>query len=71
MAGILQIIQALAEKDSLEELNLADNAYMDKQLGIKYAKPTNEVQNSYSQTTPYLKHLLIHVFPRNLMVMCS
>ena len=32
----------LAEKDSLEELNLADNAYMDKQLDIQYGKPTNE-----------------------------
>ncbi|XP_039033886.1 protein TONSOKU-like [Hibiscus syriacus] len=41
MAGILQIVQALAENESLEELNLAHNADMDKQLVIKYDKPTN------------------------------
>ncbi|XWS29402.1 hypothetical protein CRYUN_Cryun24cG0026500 [Craigia yunnanensis] len=41
MAGILQIIHALAENDSLEELSLADNADMGKQLAIQYGKPTN------------------------------
>ncbi|XVF17047.1 hypothetical protein REPUB_Repub10bG0083400 [Reevesia pubescens] len=42
MAGILQIIQALAENDSLEELKLADNADMNKQLAIQYGTLTNE-----------------------------
>ncbi|XP_022741653.1 protein TONSOKU-like [Durio zibethinus] len=42
MAGILQIIQALAENYSLEELNLADNADMDKQLAIQYGRVTYE-----------------------------
>ncbi|XVF61874.1 hypothetical protein PTKIN_Ptkin08bG0169300 [Pterospermum kingtungense] len=41
MAGILQIIHALAENDSLEELNLADNADMEKQLSVQDDKPTN------------------------------
>ncbi|KAK8989807.1 hypothetical protein V6N11_064223 [Hibiscus sabdariffa] len=46
MAGILQLVHALAENESLEELNLARNADMDKQLGIKYAKPTNRSSES-------------------------
>ncbi|KAE8696436.1 Protein TONSOKU [Hibiscus syriacus] len=41
MAGILQIVHALAENESLEELNLAHYADMDKQLVIKSDKPTN------------------------------
>ncbi|KAK8618830.1 hypothetical protein V6N13_132809 [Hibiscus sabdariffa] len=46
MAGILQLVHALAENESLEELNLARNADIDKQLGIKYAKPTNRSSES-------------------------
>ncbi|KAL1144696.1 hypothetical protein V6Z11_A11G248900 [Gossypium hirsutum] len=46
MAGILQIVHALAENESLEELNLANNADTDKQLGILYCKPTNSSESS-------------------------
>ncbi|KAA3477919.1 protein TONSOKU-like isoform X1 [Gossypium australe] len=46
MAGILQIVHALAENESLEELNLANNADTDKQLGILYCKPTHSLESS-------------------------
>ncbi|KAK8524900.1 hypothetical protein V6N12_029752 [Hibiscus sabdariffa] len=46
MAGILQIVHALAENESMEELNLAHNADMDKQLGMEYGNPTNRTSES-------------------------
>ncbi|GMI77995.1 BRUSHY1, TONSOKU, MGOUN3 [Hibiscus trionum] len=46
ISGILQLVHALAENESLEELNLARNADMDKQLEIKDAKPTNRSSES-------------------------
>ncbi|XP_012466931.1 protein TONSOKU isoform X1 [Gossypium raimondii] len=46
MAGILQIVHALAENESLEELNLANNADTDKRLGILYCKPANSSESS-------------------------
>ncbi|XP_017977769.1 PREDICTED: protein TONSOKU isoform X1 [Theobroma cacao] len=58
MAGILQIIQALAENDSLEELNLADNADTNKQLTIQCDKLTKEsseyLQPDHTISEPYL-----------------
>ncbi|KAK9272896.1 hypothetical protein L1049_003275 [Liquidambar formosana] len=36
LAGVLQIIQALEENDSLEELNLAENAHLDKRYALQY-----------------------------------
>ncbi|XP_042971160.1 protein TONSOKU-like isoform X1 [Carya illinoinensis] len=36
LAGVLCIIQALAENDSLQELSLADNAYLDKHYSLQY-----------------------------------
>ncbi|KAK2656121.1 hypothetical protein Ddye_009173 [Dipteronia dyeriana] len=36
LAGVLQLVQALTENDTLEELNLADNANLDKQLALQY-----------------------------------
>ncbi|KAL5752076.1 hypothetical protein ACOSQ2_022583 [Xanthoceras sorbifolium] len=41
LAGVLQLVQALAENDTLEELNLADNADLDKQLALQYDTPPN------------------------------
>ncbi|XP_062147613.1 protein TONSOKU [Alnus glutinosa] len=36
LAGVLHIIQALAGNDSLQELSLADNAYLDKHYSLQY-----------------------------------
>ncbi|KAJ0098287.1 hypothetical protein Patl1_27847 [Pistacia atlantica] len=41
LAGVLQLIQALAENVTVEELNLADNAELDKQLALRYDSTEN------------------------------
>ncbi|TXG57458.1 hypothetical protein EZV62_015287 [Acer yangbiense] len=41
LAGVLKLVQALTENDTLEELNLADNADLDKQ-GISKEADTDE-----------------------------
>ncbi|GAV62553.1 TPR_8 domain-containing protein/TPR_12 domain-containing protein [Cephalotus follicularis] len=40
LAGVLQIIQALAENDSLEELNVANNTDINKRRMLQYDMPT-------------------------------
>ncbi|OMO57086.1 Leucine-rich repeat, ribonuclease inhibitor subtype [Corchorus capsularis] len=61
VAGILQVLQALAVNDSLEELNLADNADLDKQLtlpndlrneGTEFLEPNPTI--SESSHKPYV-----------------
>ncbi|OMO98309.1 Leucine-rich repeat, ribonuclease inhibitor subtype [Corchorus olitorius] len=61
VAGILQVLQALAVNDSLEELNLADNADLDKQLtlpndlrneGTEFLEPNPTI--SESSHDPYV-----------------
>ncbi|XVE86577.1 hypothetical protein DITRI_Ditri18aG0044600 [Diplodiscus trichospermus] len=51
-AGILQIIHALAENDSLEELYLAGNADTDKQLATQHNKGTNETSEFLQPNHP-------------------
>ncbi|KAK3211640.1 hypothetical protein Dsin_016346 [Dipteronia sinensis] len=41
LAGVLQLVQALTENDTLEELNLADNADLDKQLALQHDTTAN------------------------------
>ncbi|KAK1587587.1 hypothetical protein Q3G72_014471 [Acer saccharum] len=41
LAGVLQLVQALTENDTLEDLNLADNADLDKQLALQHDTTAN------------------------------
>ncbi|XP_010247270.1 PREDICTED: protein TONSOKU [Nelumbo nucifera] len=59
LAGILQIVQALAENNSLEELNLAENVNLEKDKTIQY--DLTATQNSKSAWVDNRSQILLKI----------